>query len=357
MKPQGVTEDQIKLRAFPFSLVDSAREWLFYLPPESVNTWSDMSRLIFDRFFPAARETELRRDIVGIYQKDTESLYNYWERYKKLCVSCPQHGLTEQLLLQYFYEGLLQMEMKMIDAVSGGALVNMTPQRARELITMAANSQQFQPVTKPTRRVHGLSSLSLEDKIDKLTNVVQTLLSDKIGPSQLCGICAKPGHPTDSYPILQEDLAEQRPPQNQQIPHLKSSLEAIVERLANSTKKFQQKTYMHFQELDKQVSKLVLTVSRLESQWKLPSQTELNPRHNASALTLSSGKILEPVPDTSRGHDTSCAHDTGRDEKNHDTEAPVKSAPQNSFAVPPPFPGRLVQCRNEQDEKEILDTF
>ncbi|XP_040940119.1 uncharacterized protein [Gossypium hirsutum] len=196
---------------------------------------------------------------------------------------------------------------------------------------MAANSQQFRPVTEPTRRVHGLSSLSLKDKIDKPTNVVQTLLLDKTGPARLCRICAKLDHPTDSCPILQEDLTEQTntvgnflgppqrcygtnprfnqpfqqgPPQNQQIPTPKSSLEALVERLANSTKKFQQKTDMHLQELDKQVSKLALTVSRLESQ-----------------------------------------------------EALVKSAPQKSFAVPPPFPGRLAQCKKERDDKVILDTF
>ncbi|XP_052171559.1 uncharacterized protein LOC127787541 [Diospyros lotus] len=33
LKPQGVTEEQIKLRAFPFSLADAAKDWLFYLPP------------------------------------------------------------------------------------------------------------------------------------------------------------------------------------------------------------------------------------------------------------------------------------------------------------------------------------
>ena len=52
MKPQGVTEDQIKLCAFPFSLADSAKEWLFYLPPGSITTWVDLSRLFFNRFFP-----------------------------------------------------------------------------------------------------------------------------------------------------------------------------------------------------------------------------------------------------------------------------------------------------------------
>ncbi|KAK5776175.1 hypothetical protein PVK06_044134 [Gossypium arboreum] len=38
MKPQGVPEDEIKLRAFPFSLVDTVKEWLFYLPPSSITT-------------------------------------------------------------------------------------------------------------------------------------------------------------------------------------------------------------------------------------------------------------------------------------------------------------------------------
>ncbi len=70
--------------------------------------------------------------------------------------------------------------MKMIDAASGGALVNMTPQRARELIsTMAANSQQYWPNSEPTRRVNGVNVSSLEDKLDKLTNIVQSLLTEK----------------------------------------------------------------------------------------------------------------------------------------------------------------------------------
>ena len=40
MKPTRVTEDQIKLRAFPFSLKDSAKDWLYYLPSRSIKTWN-----------------------------------------------------------------------------------------------------------------------------------------------------------------------------------------------------------------------------------------------------------------------------------------------------------------------------
>ena len=39
MKPRNITEEQIKLRAFPFSLKDAARDWFYYLPQGGVETW------------------------------------------------------------------------------------------------------------------------------------------------------------------------------------------------------------------------------------------------------------------------------------------------------------------------------
>ncbi|XP_016747431.1 uncharacterized protein [Gossypium hirsutum] len=158
------------------------------------------------RFFPASRAAELRREIVGIRQKDVESLYDYREQFKKFCASCPQHGITEQSLLQYFYKGLNPIEMNMVDAVSGGTLVNMTPQQARDLIsTMAANTQQSRANPEPTRGVHQLSILALEDKFDRLTNIMNSLFAVKIGLTRLCEICATPEHTTDACPSLCDD--------------------------------------------------------------------------------------------------------------------------------------------------------
>ena len=144
MKPQGVTEEQIKLRAFPFSLADKAKDWLYYLSSGSIRTWNDLKRKFLEKFFPASRAGTIRKEISGIRQNNGETLYEYWERFSQLCASCPQHQISHQLLLQYFYEGLLPMDRSMIDAASGGALVEKTPKEAKNLISkMAANSQQF----------------------------------------------------------------------------------------------------------------------------------------------------------------------------------------------------------------------
>ncbi|RDY03060.1 hypothetical protein CR513_13403, partial [Mucuna pruriens] len=50
-------------------------------------------------------------------------------------------NISEQLLLQYFYEGLMMMDRNMIDAASEGVLMYKTPAAARHLIfNMASNT-------------------------------------------------------------------------------------------------------------------------------------------------------------------------------------------------------------------------
>ena len=49
MKPTGVTKDQIKLRAFLFSLKDSAKDWLYYLPFRSIKIWNEMKKLFLEK--------------------------------------------------------------------------------------------------------------------------------------------------------------------------------------------------------------------------------------------------------------------------------------------------------------------
>ncbi|KAI3515815.1 hypothetical protein L1887_14720 [Cichorium endivia] len=213
MKPQGVTDDQIKLRAFPFSLADRAKDWLFYLPPGSVNSWPQMARAFLDKFYPATRASALRNDICGIRQGQNETLHDYWERFNSLCASCPQHQIPEQLLIQHFYEGLLPMERRLVDASSGGDIFSKTPQQSRELIsTMAANSQHFGPRQDMRRdsnhRVNEVDTSNIESRLSDLTTVVQKLATGSSQQVMMCGICATVGHPTDMCPTLHEDVVE-----------------------------------------------------------------------------------------------------------------------------------------------------
>ncbi|RDX79481.1 hypothetical protein CR513_40095, partial [Mucuna pruriens] len=180
MKPQGIPEDYIKMKAFPFSLDGAAKDWL-YLQPALFNTWGDMKCTSLEKFFPASRTATIRKEICGIRKHTRETLHEYWERFNKLCATCPHHQINEQLLIQYFYEGLSMMDISMINAASGGALMDKTPPAARHLISnMASNTHQFGiRGMSQSRMVNGISVASnqrLKNQLTELTSLVRQLV-------------------------------------------------------------------------------------------------------------------------------------------------------------------------------------
>ncbi|XP_022040522.1 uncharacterized protein LOC110943071 [Helianthus annuus] len=221
------------------------------------------------------------------------------------------------------------------------------------------------------------------------------------------GICLQFGHPTDMCPTLQEDVEQaqalggyqeqnsrqyeqyqgnqnwgppnmsyqQRPPQyqrrspfqgNQQQQSYQSrqqpsaqqqagssgmSLEDIVKSLATSTHTFQQETKASIKNLEQQMAQLASSVSKLESQGKLPAQTENNPKHNVSAITLRSGKSYD-------GPSMQKEEEIVVEKKNQDKtklQEPVRS--EMNFTPIAPFPSRLQSTKKEREEQEIMETF
>jgi hypothetical protein len=99
----------------------------------------------------------------------------------------------------------------MIDAASGGALVDKTPEAARNLIAnMAANSQQFGTrLDLPSKHVNEVNISSFEQQIASLTALVRQMAVGNMQKAKACGICLVVGHLTDMCPTLQEEPIEQ----------------------------------------------------------------------------------------------------------------------------------------------------
>ncbi|KAJ9128830.1 hypothetical protein P3X46_034434, partial [Hevea brasiliensis] len=123
LKINGVSDDAIQLRLFPFSLKDGAREWLHSLPPGSITTWDELSQAFLAQYFPPSKTTKLRNELTSFRLRDDESLYEAWERYKDLQRRCPHHGIPKWMLVQHFYNGVSPANRSIIDASSGGDLL------------------------------------------------------------------------------------------------------------------------------------------------------------------------------------------------------------------------------------------
>ncbi|KAL0406330.1 UNVERIFIED_CONTAM: hypothetical protein Slati_3946900 [Sesamum latifolium] len=64
MRPQGVTEEQVKLRVFPFSLGEKAKDWLYSLPSGSIVSWNELKKQFLENYFHASRTVTIRKEIM-----------------------------------------------------------------------------------------------------------------------------------------------------------------------------------------------------------------------------------------------------------------------------------------------------
>ncbi|KAM2111923.1 hypothetical protein ACFX1R_014488 [Malus domestica] len=211
MTPVNVDGSILKMKDFPFSLMDKAKDWLYELAPGTATSWESMKRAFLEKFFPTSRIILLRKKISGIQQEEGESFPTYYERFKSLVASGPQHQMKEELLLQYFYLGLLPLERQMLDASAGGALVDKTPMAAKILIAnRALNAQQYEVVGQrgpPWQQVHEVSSTSdIHSQLANLTSIVSQMAEGmRMQGPMLCGVCSIQGHASEKCPQLIEN--------------------------------------------------------------------------------------------------------------------------------------------------------
>ncbi|KAM1873215.1 hypothetical protein ACFX13_007074 [Malus domestica] len=319
-----------------------------------------MKRAYLEKFFPTSRIILLRKKISGIQQEEGESFPTYYERFKSLVASCPQHQMKEELLLQYFYEGLLPLERQMLDASVGGALVDKTPMAANVLIAnRALNAQQYEGVGQrgpPRHQVHEMAE------------------GMKMQGPVVCGVCSIQGHVSEKCPQLIENGGWESanaigfqsqnqsrhdpysntynpgwrdhpnfkwrdpqqpqnqggfrqqpqgffpktygPPQNQAQSGPSASgtsldndaLLKILTKLSNGQEdqaKAMQNQDKRVDQLEKQIGQIAEFVGKFRDPGQLPSSTIPNPKggfKSAKAITLRSGKEVGAGPTSKTGH-------------------------------------------------------
>ncbi|XP_070667417.1 uncharacterized protein [Malus domestica] len=229
MTPINVDGSILKMKAFPFSLMEKAKDWLYELAPGTVTSWESMKRAFLEKFFPTSRVILLRKRINGIQQEEGESFPTYYERFKSLVASCPQHQMKEELLLQYFYEGLLPIERQMLDASAGGALVDKTPTAAKTLIAnRALNAQQYEDVgQRGTPQQHQFPSRFKQTKKEEAEkDILETFRKVQVNIPLLDAIKQVPMYAK----FLKELCTTRRRISNKEVVQVSENVSAVLQR-------------------------------------------------------------------------------------------------------------------------------
>ncbi|XP_062109879.1 uncharacterized protein LOC133821751 [Humulus lupulus] len=351
-KMNGVSDDAIRLRLFPFSLRERAKSWLVSLPPNSINTWNDLALKFLSKFFPPAKAAKLRGEINNFYQLDNESLYEAWERFKDLIRRCPHHGIERWMLVHNFYNGLCGTTRTLIDAAAGGAFMRKSANEAYDLLEeMAINNQQWPSERGNSKKVAGLHEI---DAISKVTAQVEALTKQLQGSTMatpvmqaqtMCELCGGPhayekfqyadvnnmpleqaqaignfprqnnnnpysnfynqgwrNHPNFSWKNDQQGQSSvqpsqqpfQQPPPGFYQPPMRQQQNPMRQPDTQSDvlNQFMTKTRSSIRNLENQIGQLA-TLMENRAQGNLPSTTEVNPKEECQAITLRSGKKYE----------------------------------------------------------------
>ncbi|CAN6566342.1 unnamed protein product [Malus baccata var. baccata] len=338
MTPVNVDESILKMKVFPFSLLEKAKDWLYELAPGTVTSWESMKRAFLEKFFPTSRVILLRKRISGIQQDQGESFPTYYERFKSLVASCPQHQMKDELLLQYFYEGLLPIERQMLDASAGGALVDKTPTAAKMLISnRALNAQQYEGV--------GQRSMPRQHQVNEVVE------APKVKTVASYGVCSTQGHPTDKCPQLIENggwetlnavgYGNQYQSRGDPFSNTYNPGRLPSSTVVNPKGGFKSAKAMHLRSGKQVGSDLNPSKSRSNEEEELRiEEKEQRP------LTA---KVEPIVPQFPKDPNSSNSSNKGKNVSS--------SVPTNDFPANVPFPSRFKQTKKEEAEKDILETF
>ncbi|XP_021744850.1 uncharacterized protein LOC110710815 [Chenopodium quinoa] len=199
MKLNGVTDDAIRLRLFPFSLRDRAREWLGDEGIGSFDTWDKLAKAFLVKFLGQEKTAKLRNELSTFHQYNDESLYEAWRRFKRLQRQCPHHGIPEWMLIQTFYNGLTHEFRIYIDAASGTSIMTKNPTDAKDLIEKMAANDNYHPRGRNainTGNKHDVDALTMfTSSVQALTHKVNQLQAESPRPSmETCQMCGLQGH-------------------------------------------------------------------------------------------------------------------------------------------------------------------
>ncbi|WRX27887.1 Retrotransposon gag domain - like 10 [Theobroma cacao] len=340
-KYNGVTDDAIRLRLFPFSLRDKAKSRLNSLPNGSITTWEELAQKFLTKFFSPAKTAKLRNDITSFTQFD----------------------------VQTFYNGLIGSIKTIIDVGGGGALMSKNAADAYNLLEeMASNNYQWLLERSGSRKAVGTY------EIDAMSNLAKQVaaLSKKIDTmgvhavqNSICEMCGD-GHSNDLWPsnsnlnVPPSFQQQSRPP----IPEKKSQVEELILQYMSKTNAIIQSYGASLRNLETQMGQLANSINS-RPQGALPSDTQVNPKgkKHCNAVTLRSGKEVGEV--NGKSIESSNEHiddDNAIVEKEVEVEktdnGQVKN--QGNFEAnypPPPFPQRLKKQRLDKQFEKFLNVF
>ncbi|CAM8959622.1 unnamed protein product [Rhodiola kirilowii] len=218
LKSHGVEVDDFKLKAFYFSLMDSAIDWFLSLPSGSIQTWAQMQAKFLAKYYPIGRASLVRRQLQELKQGPNESMYDYLEKFNQLKGSCCNLKLPEKLLIEYLLDGFKPLDKMLLNASAGGSMSTLTLREIRDLIGKVAENARFEEANSRQEEFTRTRSVAkaetpiyhLSEDMKQMKEMMMHLIRrEPPAKTKPCEFCGSMDHRTDSCPTLLEEGHEE----------------------------------------------------------------------------------------------------------------------------------------------------
>ncbi|BBN67648.1 transposable element gene [Prunus dulcis] len=400
---------------YPEQEEGQGRNLVIHSTSNSITTWQQLHTKFLNKYYPASKTLNFKREILTFTQKPNEEFHEAWERYTEMYIKCPHVKIDSDTQMNIFFDGLNPTSKSHVNASAGGSLSNKSAREAFELFDMmATESQQWAAEHSQKRGIFELSvgSPNMSAQMEKMDKkLMQTSSTQQPPTSTVCTICSMATHDImgcphrDSYPELVEqhvnmmnsyqrprndayathynpgwrdhpnfkwgdNQTNAKPFQHAQKPfvppnHLwKINLLNWQQQLNHSSRA----TIKDFKMLKHQL-KLATQISDREK-GKFPSQTIPNPngREDCNVVrTLRCGKSydnrensIEKEQQTVEDNTENFAAEPAKPAEKHtlaDLETVPKQVPERVYEAPIPYPERLKPKAKDQQLKDFMQTL
>ena len=97
----------------------------------------------------------LKRLNMNFAQKEDETFFQCWERFKDLLNACPHHGYEIWRVISIFYEGLTSPMRQFVEMMCNGEFMNKEADEAWDYLEELAENAQSWDTSKPTNSKTG----------------------------------------------------------------------------------------------------------------------------------------------------------------------------------------------------------
>nr|GLL37799.1 uncharacterized protein LOC109174785 [Ipomoea trifida] len=191
----NLSEEELRMKCFPYCMRGDARQWLLNLPEGSLRTWDDVYNAFMFKYYSSQKTMDYRSRICTFTQREGELFHEVWDRFNLLLTQCPHHQFPLLLLTQFFYDGLTPNCQSLVDTAAGGYTGDKNSDELQAIFESLASNSRQKAVRGRRAAVHEISTQSeLTTQVAELTKQINLLMTRDNSNREFCAYCNTYGH-------------------------------------------------------------------------------------------------------------------------------------------------------------------